>query len=287
MTFRRASLLLPLVSFSALSAFTALGANALAAPKEPAPKSQDPFAPDAPPAAPGPSLDEIEEAALAPPTTPPKPPASAPRATITVPPSGTAGAARAGQRTDEVDGVPVRESSQAGFVLELATNSFASGSLHGGLFAGGRTAGGLIVGGAIDYGSSSVEVTAGGMSRSTSVSTFRLGAGLRYAFLSSADRRVDLFGAADLAAVFRSAENVAPDGSQAPTQSATGATLALGPGLRLWVHDQLAVGYVARLRLDYLSGEVGALTTPPSAESDSASATSIGFDGVFQLLGVF
>ena len=39
------------------------------------------------------------------------------------------------------------------------------------------------------------------------------------------------------------------------TGSAAGFSLALGPGLRLWVHDQIAIGYVARLRINYLSGE--------------------------------
>ena len=71
------------------------------------------------------------------------------------------------------------------------------------------------------------------------------------------------------------------------TVSAAGFSLALGPGLRFWVHEQIAVGYVARFRLTYLSGDSGALAVTTADAQTSASATTIGFDGTFQILGVF
>jgi len=71
------------------------------------------------------------------------------------------------------------------------------------------------------------------------------------------------------------------------TGSAAGFSLALGPGLRLWVHDQIAIGYVARLRVAYLTGSAGALGATPSDNTTDASRTDIGFDGVFQVLGIF
>ena len=74
-----------------------------------------------------------------------------------------------------------------------------------------------------------------------------------------------------------------------PTQnvSASGFSLALGPGLRLWVHEQIAIGYVGRLRMSYLSGEAGALTSTVSEDITEGSATTVAFEGMFQLLGVF
>ena len=76
-------------------------------------------------------------------------------------------------------------------------------------------------------------------------------------------------------------------GMPTATSSAAGFSLALGPGLRLWVHDQIALGYVARLRVAYLSGSAGALDPTPSDNPTDASLTDIGFDGAFQLVGIF
>jgi hypothetical protein len=74
-----------------------------------------------------------------------------------------------------------------------------------------------------------------------------------------------------------------------PTQtvSASGFSLAAGPGLRLWVHEQIAIGYVALLRISYLAGELGALPATPTEDTTDGSRTQVGFDGAFQILGVF
>jgi hypothetical protein len=70
---------------------------------------------------------------------------------------------------------------------------------------------------------------------------------------------------------------------------ASGLTAAVGPGLRLWVHEAIAIGYTVRLRLDQLSGDAGALPSAPGQASPTASASSanVRFEGAFQILGVF
>jgi hypothetical protein len=172
--------------------------------------------------------------------------------------------------------------SRTGFVIELATAGFASGALNGGLFLGARLSpdvGGLIVGGSLDFASSSTSSaglsgasgsSSSGMSAATtttattSSSSLSLGGGVRYTFVSANDGRLDLFGAGDVGIVYSSVD------------SASGFTVAAGPGLRLWVTDHVAVGYLARFRLTKLSGSNGA-----------GDATTAGFGGTFQILGVF
>jgi hypothetical protein len=178
--------------------------------------------------------------------------------------------------------VPV---DQSGFALELSTSGFASGTLAGGVFLGGRTAGGTILGGSFDYALTSATATAPSAdSVTTSAQALRLGAGVRQPFARSADRRLDLFGAMDLSFEHRSVE--LPGATVNTSASASGFSLALGPGLRLWVHEQIAIGYAARLRVTYLSGASGALTNGVDPTIDT-TLTSIAFDGTFQLLGVF
>jgi hypothetical protein len=165
--------------------------------------------------------------------------------------------------------------------IELGTSGFASGTLEGGLFIGARTSSGLIIGAMLDYLSSSVTVTppsSGDITQSSS--TLRFGAGARYPFLHSSDRRVELIGAVDAAVVY-----VAANTTGVSDANASGVTLAAGPGLRFWVHEHIAIGYVARLRLTHLSGDAGTLA---GAEADgTASGTDIAFAGTFQILGVF
>lgn len=240
----------------------------------------DPFAP--PPEGKPPATTEDEEAALLaapdkPTPPPPSPPPAPPRR-----PVAAAGAPQGPQWRDE-------ERSGGGLAIELSTSGFASGSLVGGLFVGGHTASGLIIGGFLDYGLTSVTTTPDtSVPFTTSQQLLRLGAGLRHAFARSADRRVDLYGAADASFDYASVEvPTTTPGMPTATSSAAGFSLALGPGLRLWVHDQIALGYVARLRVAYLSGSAGALNATPSVNQTDASLTDIGFDGAFQLLGIF
>jgi hypothetical protein len=253
----------------------------------------DPFASPSDAKPPSPTEDEesaVLGAPVQPPPTaesppaPPRPPAPARR-----PPA----AARRQANDEEASSAAAQAGAadQSALALELSTSGFASGSLAGGLFVGGRTASGLILGGFIDYALTSVSETPAGasMSISTSAQLLRLGVGLRHSFLQSADRLVDLFGAADVSFDHVSADVPSTAGPQ-PTDSlsASGFSLAAGPGLRLWVHSQIAIGYVARLRVTYLSGAAGALVTlVPTDDASDASKTQIAFDGTFQLLGVF
>jgi hypothetical protein len=198
---------------------------------------------------------------------------------------------RQAQATDEVrasTAAPAPPEEETALALELSTNGFASGGLEGGVFVGGRKPGGMILGGFFDYGLRSSTASVGGTNVTTSAQLFRLGAGVRPTFIRSADRRVDLFGAAEASFEYRSGEVPSTGGSSPTTTvSAAGFSLAVGPGLRFWVHEQIAIGYVARLRLTYLSGDAGALASVPSADASSSSTTAIGFDGTFQILGVF
>jgi hypothetical protein len=147
----------------------------------------------------------------------------------------------------------------------------------------------VILGGFIDYAMASNTLTFGTSPElTTSAQATRLGFGARFVFVRTADRLVDLYGAADASFEHRGAETISSSGTM-PTQSvsASGFSLAFGPGLRLWVHEKLAIGYAGRLRVTYLTGEFGALDVPPDESTTSASATAVGFDGTFQLLGVF
>jgi hypothetical protein len=146
----------------------------------------------------------------------------------------------------------------------------------------------MILGGFFDYSLTSLSENLSGVDVATSMQTFRLGFGVRQAFLRTADRRVELYGAGDVSFDHQSAEVPSTSG-MTPTDSlsASGFSLALGPGLRLWVHDQISIGYVARLRLSYLSGSAGALLSPPIDDIADGSLTRAGFDGVFQILAGF
>jgi hypothetical protein len=270
----------PLLAF-VLSTLSIAPSTLARAAEPPAPgSSADPFAP--PPEGKPPSTQEDQEAALlAAPDKPTPPPPSPPPPPPRRPVAG-AGAREAHQFRDE-------ERSGAGLAVELSTSGFASGSLVGGLFVGGHIPSGMVIGGFLDYGLTSLTATPdSGVPITSSQQLLRIGVGLRHPFARSADRRVDLYGAADASFDYVSVEvPTTTPGMPTATSSAAGFSLALGPGLRLWVHDQIAIGYVARLRVAYLTGSAGALGATPSDNTTDASRTDIGFDGVFQVLGIF
>jgi hypothetical protein len=266
-----------------------------AAEPAPAPNQLDPFASpeDAKPApAPTPVPPDQEDALIAAPPRPAQEPATAPPTNR--PPASVRRPAPSVRRTvqaSDEDHVPSTAApapvDQSGFALELSTAGFASGTLAGGLFLGGRTAGGTIMGGFVDYVLTSATANApGGDSSTTSRQSLRIGAGVRQPFVRSADGRVDLFGAMDFSFEHRSAE--LPGATTDQSSSASGFSLALGPGLRLWVHDQIAIGYTARLRMTYLSGSAAALTNNASIDPTlDTTLSAVAFDGTFQLLGIF
>jgi hypothetical protein len=176
----------------------------------------------------------------------------------------------------------------ASFVLELQTTGFASGplggglapapsTLGGGLFAGARLAGDLsdlMLGATVNFVSWS-NTTAllgvnGPVSTTMSGSLLAVGAGARYSLLRANDGRVDLYGAGDLGFVRTSGRSGSESGSS------SGITAGAGPGLRLWIYDHLAIGYVARMRFMKQAG-----STPPG------DSTVTGLEGAFQVTGVF
>ena len=241
----------------------------------------DPFAPDAK----TPSTEDEEAAVLGAPP-PPAPPPPAPRPAAPARRQADDDEGRPAHRTPPPKAETEKETDQGGIVFEFSTAAFASGTLaSGGLLIGGRTASGMIIGGFIDYSLTSVTSTPpAGVETSISDQTFRLGVGVRQGFVRTADRRAELYGAADVSFDYKSTEL---GGNPSPSFSAAGFSLALGPGVRLWVTDQISIGYVARFRLAFLSGEAGALVTPAIDDPSDAKLTQIGFDGVFQILAVF
>jgi len=264
------------------AALLAHATPARAADPAPGGASADPFA-DTPEKAP--STEDQEAAVLGAP--------ERPAPTTPPPPRRAAPAARARQQAPDEEHAAAAVASApgeapSGIAIELSTGGFASGALVGGIFLGGRTGSGLILGGFLDYRLTSETSTLTDTDITSSSQMLRLGFGLRHSFAQSADRRVDVYGAADASFEYRSGEARSMTGTT-PTvsPSASGFSLALGPGLRFWVHEQIAIGYVARLRATYLSGGLGALTVPPSADETDTTQTAVGFDGTFQLLGVF
>ena len=88
------------------------------------------------------------------------------------------------------------------------------------MFVGGHIPSGTVIGGILDYGLTSATATpASGTPITVSEQTFRLGAGLRQPIVRSADRRVDLYAAADAAFVYKGAET---ESTMAGMPTATG-----------------------------------------------------------------
>jgi hypothetical protein len=221
---------------------------------------------------------------------PPRPPVAA------VPPPAPARlpAARSRERgwpAQARDGGPEEDDGRSALAIELGTSGLASGALQGGLFLGARLPVGLIIGGFLDYSSSSVAIKTDFTNQTDEVSAslFRLGAGVRYPLLRTEDGRVELFGAGELGLVRRTREVSSGGGGSATNVSAWGPSLAAGPGLRLWVHEHLAIGYVAEFQVIHLAGDQAAF--PAAGANDitgvHAETTDVNLVGTFQLLGVF
>jgi hypothetical protein len=272
------------------AALIGLAAREAAAQTPAAPNDQPPAPPPAPAPAPnaptdGQSADEMEKDVFG--SEPAPPPRPAPPAVqpppVPPPPLPARRRPRPVQQTDAEANATAGAAAtdQPGFAIELSTSGFASGALQGGVFIGGRTGGDLLIGGILNFSSSSQNVTVGSVKTETSASSLLIGVGMRMTFLRAADRHVDLFGAADAGVVYTSSKDTNADVST----SLFGGTIAAGPGLRFWVNDNIAVGYVARVRLTYASGTVDSASNPGSG--GDMSSTDFAIEGSFQLLGVF
>lgn len=149
---------------------------------------------------------------------------------------------------------PAKRAGRAsGFALELGMSQLNAG----GLLLGGASAKGFVLGMTFDLLSTSTEVESA--ANKVTNTTFRLGLGTRVPLLRTPGGAGELIVAGDAALVFaRRTTDVAND-------ELTGYTWAVGPGLRLWLVDQISLGFLGRLRRTAASGEDPAVKVEETA----------------------
>ena len=167
-----------------------------------------------------------------------------------------------------------------GFAIELSAGGVSSSSFAGGILAG-IGARGFVFGLFLDALQDAKSPPVPPNTIDTRTGSARLGIATRVPLLRTKDGRVSLFGALDMAVTNRT---VSP-------YSADGWTWSVGPGLRFWLTDHLALAYLTRFRSTHLSGAAAALPdvdvpagTDPGA---SRSADYLQLEGTFQFLCVF
>ena len=246
----------------------------------------DPFAP-APEGSESSSTEDQEAAVPGAPVRPAPgtqpPPAAPPR------PQAASLRGRKTQAYDqERSSAPVPDSDRAASRSSCPRPGSPPDSLAGGLFIGGRTASGLILGGFVDYGMTSLGLAnAPGPDITRSAQLVRLGAGVRHSFVRSADRFADLYGAADASFEYRSAEVIRPAGCHRPRRSpppASRSRSAPGSACGCTNRSPSATPPASARRTCPAGGRAPAA---PRRGVTDASLTQIGFDGTFQILGVF
>jgi len=174
-----------------------------------------------------------------------------------------------------------------GFALELSAGGLSGESIQGGILAGLSVRGfvfGLFLDAARFTTTSPVPPDMVDLKAQSS----RLGIAARLPLWRSADGRVSLFAGGDLALSNRSV--IAGDSSFVRSYQADGWTWSLGPGLRFWVTEHLAVAYLTRFRSTHLEGPAAALPDLGPATTDlelEVSGTVTQLEGVFQFLCVF
>lgn len=174
-----------------------------------------------------------------------------------------------------------RRVKDRGFALELhlgtrmpitvgqADLQFAE--LDGGFFAGAKI-GRVMVGGSVDLQRVAAGQDAVGGHGSSSATLMKFMPGVRVAILRSADERVELYGQFDFG-IGHIFINQSPSPGTIYEDSNVLISYQIGPGLRVWLHPQLALGMLFGLRGEFLSYDT----------SDNASA-SIGLTGLFAQL---
>ena len=95
--------------------------------------------------------------------------------------------------------------------------------------------------------------------------TFRLGAGVRQAFLRSADRRVELYGAGDVSFDYPERRDSHDDAIDFIERRRI---CSSDPGCDCGSTIRFSIGYVARFRLLFLSGAAGVLSAADAGDSD-------------------
>src|SRR5204862_7243167 len=90
----------------------------------------------------------------------------------------------------------------------------------------------------------------GGSADNTSI---YIGPGARWAFLRSADGQIELLAVGDLLYRVSIAGGVVDTATNSTKSTTThGVAFGLGPGIRYWLHPQLAIGTVVGVRGDFL-----------------------------------
>jgi hypothetical protein len=166
---------------------------------------------------------------------------------------------------------PSPDRGHGGVAVELSTGGLTSG----GFLIGIATKGGAVVGLTADYRRVTVDL---GGDMETVTAGSRFGAGLRVPLITTRDGRGDMVLAVDFAygTDKTTTKNIFPE---PPQNDGDGLSFAFGPGLRYWILDQLAVGYVVRFRTTSLNYR--------DVYSATGSSTTIGIEGAFQVTATF
>ena len=167
-----------------------------------------------------------------------------------------------------------------GFLLELSTAGLASSDLVGGIFLGFQGSYGAL-GVGFDHQRSSLNEDG----REAFNQRTDLHVGVRVHLADAAAGRVELLLGMELGMAVASRSLGVDDTDPA---SADGGSFAVGPTLRVWLFDGLAVGYQSRFRMSSLRGP-GAFfaTNDDEPLPDEVEAFNMGLNGRFSLFGVF
>jgi Outer membrane protein beta-barrel domain len=201
------------------------------------------------------------------------PPGSPPVAT---PPPGAIVApdpALAGAQKERGIVAEIHLGSQLVALGNVGQNPLAIAGLEGGLF-GGYKFDRVIVGLGLSLTRTENGSNPGNMPFSQAQTQLLLVPGARFALLRSADARVELFGEADFG--FGHVFFEATGGGNSPSNFQF--RYQLGPGLRYWLHPQLAFSALAGLRGDYTWQGTGNVST--NSDITSIFAT-LAFTGVY------
>ena len=167
---------------------------------------------------------------------------------------------------------PPSDRGHGGFAIELSTVGLTSA----GFLIGVATTRGAVFGLTIDYRRSK---TTDAADTETVTSGTRFGMAVRAPVLATRDRRGDLILAGDIGLETDNTRVTTATFPQPTSADGSGMTFAFGPGLRFWIIEQLAVSYLARLRVTSL--DYRGAYAPAGADS------LIGIEGAFQVTGVF
>ena len=183
---------------------------------------------------------------------------------------------------------------ESGFAIEVGaatqqlligdTDVIGFNTLRGGLMLGYK-AGPLLVGVAFELVSFTDSVSSGGSDFSRSFTSLAVVPGIRFAFARSADHRAELFGALDLGigTMWEGREDAECEADPSLCESDESIlryVYGVGPGVRYWMHPQVALVVTSGVRGDIIS----------SSQDDSDRTETVhvlGFSASLGLVGLF